>query len=175
MSRAQPAGTPERLAQSLTDHKLAQWLRQRSHRGGVASTQADYAWTNSCETRLPFGGRADCVTSTVDQDEHVQGGSYHALGSWCAGSPCPALLMESEKLQEQAAHNTKEQFAASPDLASEILSAVMDALTAHTAMSKQALESEKLRADMQDVLLGAGKLWEGLRAKAGRDGAATRG
>lgn len=38
-------------------------------------------------------------------------------------------LMESEKLQEQAANNTKEQFAASPDLASEILSAVMDALT----------------------------------------------
>ena len=47
-----------------------------------------------------------------------------------------------------------------------ILGAVMDALTAHTAMSKQALESEKLRADMKDVLLGAGKLWEGLREKA---------
>ena len=74
-------------------------------------------------------------------------------------------LMESEKLQEQAANNTKEQFAASPDLASEILGAVMDALTAHSAMSKQALESEKLRADMKDVLLGAGKLWEGLRER----------
>jgi len=76
-------------------------------------------------------------------------------------------LMESEKLQEQAANNTKEQFAASPDLANEILGAVMDALTAHTAMSKQALASEKLRADMKDVLLGAGKLWEGLRERAG--------
>ena len=75
-------------------------------------------------------------------------------------------LMESEKLAEQALNNTKEQFAASPDLANEILGAVMDALTAHTAMSKQALESEKLRADMKDVLLGAGKLWEGLREKA---------
>lgn len=53
-----------------------------------------------------------------------------------------------------------------PDLASEIMGAVMDALTAHTAMSKQALESERLRADMKDVLLGAGKLWEGLREKA---------
>jgi type I restriction enzyme R subunit len=74
-------------------------------------------------------------------------------------------LMESEKLQEQAANNTKEQFANSPDLAKEIMGAVMDALTAHEAMSKQALESEKLRADMKDVLLGAGKLWEGLRAK----------
>jgi type I restriction enzyme, R subunit len=75
-------------------------------------------------------------------------------------------LMESEKLAEQAANNTKEQFSNSPDLANEIMSAVMDALSAHTAMSKQALESEKLRADMKDVLLGAGKLWEGLREKA---------
>ena len=75
-------------------------------------------------------------------------------------------LMESEKLTEQAVNNTKEQFAASPDLANEIMNAVMDALTAHTVMSKQALGSEKLRGDMKDVLLGAGKLWEGLRVKA---------
>ena len=74
--------------------------------------------------------------------------------------------MESEKLAEQALNNTKEQFANSPDLANEIMSAVMDALTAHSAMSKQALESDKPRSDMKDVLLGAGKLWEGLREKA---------
>jgi type I restriction enzyme R subunit len=72
-------------------------------------------------------------------------------------------LMESEKLAEQAANNTKEQFANSPDLANEIMTAVMDALAAHTEMSKQALESEKVRADMKDVLLGPGKLWEDLR------------
>ena len=75
-------------------------------------------------------------------------------------------LMESEKLAEQAVNNTKEQFANSPDLTKEIMGAVMDALSAHSAMSKQALESEKLRSDMKGVLLGAGKLWEGLRAKA---------
>ncbi|MBK7263916.1 MAG: type I restriction endonuclease subunit R [Rubrivivax sp.] len=75
-------------------------------------------------------------------------------------------LMESQKLAEQAMNNTKEQFAASPDLANEIMNAVMDALTAHTEMSKQALESEALRSDMKDVLLGAGKLWEELRGKA---------
>ena len=68
------------------------------------------------------------------------------------------------------ANNTKEQFANSPDLAKEIMGAVMDALSAHTAMSKQALESEQLRSDMKDVLLGAGKLWEGLRAKAASAG-----
>ncbi len=75
-------------------------------------------------------------------------------------------LMESSMLAEQAAHNTKEQFANSPDLANEIMNAVMDALTAHTVMSKQALASDQLRSDMKDVLLGAGKLWEGLRAKS---------
>jgi type I restriction enzyme R subunit len=76
-------------------------------------------------------------------------------------------LMESEKLREQAANNTKEQFANSPDLASEIVSAVMGALDAHSAMSKQALESPKLRNDLRDVLLSEGKLWEGLRERAG--------
>jgi type I restriction enzyme R subunit len=74
-------------------------------------------------------------------------------------------LMESEKLIEQATNNTKEQFANSPDLTNELINAVMDALTAHSAMSKQALESEKLRNDMKDVLLGAGRLWEGLRGR----------
>jgi type I restriction enzyme R subunit len=80
-------------------------------------------------------------------------------------------LMESGKLAEQALHNTKEQFANSPDLAKEILGAVMDALSAHSEMSKQALESEALREDMKGVLLGPGKLWEGLRERAGGDGA----
>lgn len=75
-------------------------------------------------------------------------------------------LMESEKLAEQAVNNTKEQFAASPDLTNELIGAVMDALAAHTTMSNQVLHSEKLQADVKDVLLGAGKLWESLREKA---------
>jgi type I restriction enzyme, R subunit len=49
-------------------------------------------------------------------------------------------LMESEKLAEQAANNTTEQFLNSPDLANEIMSGEMNALPAHTEMSKQALE-----------------------------------
>jgi type I restriction enzyme R subunit len=78
-------------------------------------------------------------------------------------------LMESEKLAEQALNNTKEQFDNSPDLDKEIEGAIMDALSAHSTMSKQALESAALRADLKAVLLGAGKLWEGLRAKATGD------
>jgi type I restriction enzyme, R subunit len=75
-------------------------------------------------------------------------------------------LMESEKLAEQALNNTKEQFDNSPDLDKELEGAIIDALSAHSTMSKQALESAALRADLKAVLLGAGKLWEGLRAKA---------
>jgi type I restriction enzyme R subunit len=75
-------------------------------------------------------------------------------------------LMESDRLAEQALHNTKEQFNNSPDLDKELEAAIIDALTAHGTMSKQALESAALRADLKAVLLGAGKLWEGLRERA---------
>jgi type I restriction enzyme R subunit len=42
-------------------------------------------------------------------------------------------LLESERLRQQAASNTKEQFANSPDLKTELLNAIMGALDAHTS------------------------------------------
>jgi type I restriction enzyme R subunit len=75
-------------------------------------------------------------------------------------------LLESEVLAQQAANNTKEQFSNSPDLATGILNAIMDAFAAHSAMSKQALESEKVRAGLKEVLLGPAQLYETLRAKS---------
>jgi type I restriction enzyme, R subunit len=75
-------------------------------------------------------------------------------------------LLESEILAKQAANNTKQQFANSPDLAHEILNAVMDALAAHDTMSKQALESEKVRSGLKDILLGPGQLYEALREQS---------
>jgi type I restriction enzyme R subunit len=74
-------------------------------------------------------------------------------------------LLESEILVKQAASNSKKQFAESPDLASSILDAIMDALDAHSTMSKQALESEKVRHGLRDILLGPGQLYETLRAR----------
>lgn len=74
-------------------------------------------------------------------------------------------LMESDILMQQANNNTKEQFSNSPDLATEIMNAVMDALSAHTTMSKQALDSEKVRSGLKDVLLGPAQLYEALRSK----------
>ncbi|MDD3762394.1 MAG: type I restriction endonuclease [Nevskiales bacterium] len=74
-------------------------------------------------------------------------------------------LLESAVLVAQARSNTKEQFANSPDLANEILNAIMDALSAHTTMSKQALDSEKVRQGLKDILLGPARLYEALRGE----------
>jgi type I restriction enzyme R subunit len=74
-------------------------------------------------------------------------------------------LLESQELVTQASNNTKAQFANSPTLSKEIMNAVMDALEAHTTMSKQAIDSEKVREGLKDVLLGPAQLYEALRAK----------
>jgi hypothetical protein len=75
-------------------------------------------------------------------------------------------LLESVTLQKQAASNTKEQFANSPDLNTELLNAIMGALDAHTAMSTQALNSTAVQRGLKDILLNYSQLWETLRAKA---------
>jgi len=62
-------------------------------------------------------------------------------------------LLESQILIQQARNNTKEQFASSPDLEQELLNAIMDALAAHSAMSKQALESDAVRLGIKEILL----------------------
>jgi type I restriction enzyme R subunit len=74
-------------------------------------------------------------------------------------------LLESQELVTQASNNTKAQFANSPTLSKEIMNAVMDALDAHTAMSKQAINSEKVRDGLKNVLLGPAQLYEALKAK----------
>jgi type I restriction enzyme R subunit len=74
-------------------------------------------------------------------------------------------LLESMILVQQAANNTKEQFANSPDLSNELLNAIMDALAAHSTMSKQALESERVRSGLREILLGPAQLYEALRSR----------
>lgn len=82
-------------------------------------------------------------------------------------------LLESVILMQQAANNTKEQFANSPDLSNELLNAIMDALAAHNTMSKQALESERVRSGLRDILLGPAQLYEALRSRASAASAST--
>jgi len=72
-------------------------------------------------------------------------------------------LLESETLAKQAVNNTKEQFANSPDLNSELVNAIINALDAHTEMSSQALDSKEVQKGLKDILLGPAKLYEKLR------------
>jgi type I restriction enzyme R subunit len=72
-------------------------------------------------------------------------------------------LLESQVLQRQAASNTKEQFAASPDLTTELLNAIMGALDAHTSMSTKALNSTRVQQGLKDILLNHSRLYESLR------------
>jgi type I restriction enzyme R subunit len=72
-------------------------------------------------------------------------------------------LLQSPTLRQQAAANSKEQFANSPDFGSELMEAIIGALDAHQAMSSQALNSQAVRDGMQDVLLNHTNLYEDLR------------
>jgi type I restriction enzyme R subunit len=72
-------------------------------------------------------------------------------------------LMESATLRAQAAANTAEQFANSPNLREELLSAIIATMEAHGSMSRQALNSEAIQAGLLAVLLGPGGLWDSLR------------
>jgi type I restriction enzyme R subunit len=81
-------------------------------------------------------------------------------------------LLESDILVQQAMSNPKAQFANSPDLTNELMNAIMDAFAAHQTMSKQALDSEKVRNGLKDILLGPAELYEALRGKGGRPPAA---
>ena len=74
-------------------------------------------------------------------------------------------LLDCEILVHQAVNNTKDQFANSPDLDRLINDAIMDALASFTAMSKQALESAKIRLDIKEILLGPAGLYEKLKKK----------
>ncbi|NEU14429.1 type I restriction endonuclease subunit R [Methylobacterium sp. BTF04] len=76
-------------------------------------------------------------------------------------------MLESEVLATQAANNTKAQFDNSPTLRAELMNAIIDAFEAHASLSKQALDSEKVRDGLKDVLLGPAQLYEALRTRAG--------
>jgi type I restriction enzyme, R subunit len=74
-------------------------------------------------------------------------------------------MMESDLLVQQAMNNTKEQFSNSPDFSVEQMNAIMDAFEAFSTMSRQALDSEKVRLGLKHVLLGPAGLYESLRAQ----------
>ena len=76
-------------------------------------------------------------------------------------------MLENNVLTKQAVSNSKEQFSNSPDLNKALIDAIMEAYDAHTSMSTQALNSERIRDGLKDILLGPAKLYETLRERAG--------
>jgi len=76
-------------------------------------------------------------------------------------------MMESDRLVQQAMNNTKDQFSNSPDFSAEQMNAIMDAFDAFSTMSKQAIDSDKVRQGLKHVLLGPAQLYEALRARGG--------
>lgn len=78
-------------------------------------------------------------------------------------------LLDSKQLQEQARANTKAQFEGSPTLKKEFLDAVIDSDEAFDNMSRQALNSERLREELLKILLGPGDLYGALRRRAGAE------
>ncbi|WP_298574488.1 DEAD/DEAH box helicase family protein [uncultured Luteimonas sp.] len=82
-------------------------------------------------------------------------------------------LLQNDTLAKQAADNSKEQFANSPDLNQALVNAIIDALDVHNTLSSQALASNRVQQGLKDILLGPGQLYELLRSGRGRGGAAA--
>jgi type I restriction enzyme R subunit len=76
--------------------------------------------------------------------------------------------LESKRLQQQAASNTKEQFNASPDLTAEIIEAVMETMDVQQELSTRALNSTEVRDGVKHWLLNYFKLYEKLRDRAAK-------
>lgn len=74
--------------------------------------------------------------------------------------------LESETLQKQAANNSKEQFANSPDLSTEIMDAIIESMDVQAELSKRAIDSPQIRAGLQRILLERLGLYEKLRERA---------
>lgn len=77
-------------------------------------------------------------------------------------------VAESPILQQQAANNSREQFANSPDLHSELQNAIIESYDAHTVMSTKALNSPLVMRGLLDVLLNHAGLYERLRGQSQR-------
>src|SRR5690606_21995341 len=80
-------------------------------------------------------------------------------------------LLQNDTLAKQAADNSKEQFANSPDLNQALVNAIIDALDVHNTLSSQALGSTRVQQGLKEILLGPGQLYELLRSGHGRGGA----
>ena len=74
-------------------------------------------------------------------------------------------ILESSTLQQQAANNSKEQFANSPDLTNEIMNAIIDAMDVQAELSTRALNSAEIRESLKGLMLNQLGLYEKLKSR----------
>lgn len=79
--------------------------------------------------------------------------------------PSFARTLRAKTLVTQAAANTKEQFANSPDLKNEITNAIIDSMDAQEELSTRALNSTAIQETLKQMLLQLG-LYEMLREQS---------
>lgn len=148
----------------LTHHKLAAKGPQNFALGGEAQLLQPITAAGSGGIQDKEKAQLDEILSRVNdffQGELSDGDQLIYVNNVIRGK-----LLESEALVQQASHNTKEQFSSSPLLKQAIVDAIIDAFDAHAVMSKQALESDKVRDGLRDILLGPAQLYESLRRQS---------
>ena len=131
------APRPEATTADADDSRLARTRRccSQSRKPGAAGAREPDGYMNEIIEKLNdlFHGEL------TDQDKLVY-----------VNNVLKGKLLESSTLRQQAANNSKEQFAKSPDLNTELLNAIIGALDAHTAMSTQALNSPDVQRGLKE-------------------------
>ena len=150
----------------LTHHNLKNQGKQADAAGRRREPQAGADHRSRRRQRSGEGEGPACTRSSQKVNDLFEGDLTDQDKLVYVNNVIKGKLLESETLKQQAANNTKEQFANSPDLKTELMNAIMGALEAHTAMSTQALGSEAVRSGLKDVLLGPAQLYETLRQEA---------
>ena len=151
-------------ALKLTHHRMRDLGQQRLNLNGAGDTPAlqPVTETGSGQVQDKHKLRLDQIIAAINdlfEGEVTEGDAVSFVET------IKTKMMEAPVLRAQAAANTREQFMNSPSLGEELMNAIMDAMAAHQNMSRQALNSDAVRARVLSVLLGPGELWEGLRAE----------
>ncbi len=154
-------------ALKLTHHRMRDLGQQKLNLGGnaLATPLTPVTETGSGQVQDKHKLRLQEIISAINdlfEGEITEGDAVAYVDG-----VIKTKMLESDLLRSQATANTKEQFTNSPNLGDELMNAIMDAMAAHQVMSKQALNSETIRARMLATLLGPGELWEALRGASG--------
>ncbi|MCC5841506.1 MAG: type I restriction endonuclease subunit R [Opitutales bacterium] len=149
----------------LTHHNLVNEGKQSMYLGGAGPKIKPLGEAGSGEVREPEKLPLDAILEKIN--ELFEGNLTDNDKLIYVQNVIMGKLLESRLLQQQASNNSKEQFGTSPDLMAELNSAIIDALDAHNAMSRQALNSDEVRLGLRDILLNHVGLWEELRKRAG--------